>query len=287
MTTAIEDSSRTARPPDAFAFGRNWQRYVDAYLDPERVQIAMRSLNELIEEDLAGRTFVDVGAGSGLFSLCAYRAGAAHVLSFDVDPDSVSCCCELRRREGSPDTWNVCEGSVLDSGFVASLEQADVVYSWGVLHHTGDMYTAIRQAARLVKPGGMFVIAIYNKATRRFLDSDRWLGIKRKYNRSNRVTQMVMEASFMGYWAARQVAARQNPVRVAREYKKNRGMALKTDFVDWLGGYPYEYATADEIVSFCRDDLGLEVVKVLSGPPTGTGNNQFVFRRPASIRDAA
>jgi SAM-dependent methyltransferase len=276
-------------PAGAFAFGRNWQWYVEAYLDPERIAIAMRSLDDLIEENLAGRTLIDIGAGSGLFSLCAYRAGAADVVSIDVDPDSVAACRELRARSGNPSNWTVLEGSVLDADFVGGLVPGDIVYSWGVLHHTGDMYNGIRQAARLVKPGGLFVIAIYNRAIGRFLDSDRWLRIKRRYNQSSRVTQVFMEAAFSCYWTAQQLLARQNPVRVAREYRKNRGMALKTDFVDWLGGYPYEYATADEIVRFCRDDLGLEVVKVLSNPATGIGNNQFVFRHPPDplAREAA
>jgi SAM-dependent methyltransferase len=265
-------------PAGAFAFGRNWLRYVEAYLDPERIAIAMQSLNDLIEEDLAGRTFIDIGAGSGLFSLCAYRAGATGVVSVDVDPDSVAACRELRGRSGNPSNWTILEGSVLDADFVDALAPGDIVYSWGVLHHTGDLYTGIRQAARLVKPGGLLVIAIYNRATGRFLDSDRWWRIKRRYNHSSRAAQGVMEAAFFCYWTAQRLKARQNPVRIAREYKKNRGMALKTDLIDWLGGYPYEYATADEIVRFCRDDLGLEVVKVLSNPPTGIGNNQFVFR---------
>jgi SAM-dependent methyltransferase len=280
------DAPTVKAPADAFAFGRNWQRYVEAYLDPERVEIATRSLNELVEEDLKGRTFIDVGAGSGLFSLCAHRAGARRVVSLDVDPDSVAACRELRRRSGDPATWTVVEGSILDADLVGSLPSGDLVYSWGVLHHTGDMYTAIRQAARLVRPGGLFVIAIYNRATGRFLDSERWLRIKRRYNHSRRPTQVLMEASFTGYWALRQLAARQNPLRTAREYKKNRGMALKTDLVDWLGGYPYEYATSDEIVRFCSDELGFDVVKVLSNPPAGTGNNQFVFRRAESGEDA-
>ena len=273
-------------PADAFAFGRNWQRYLEAYLDPERIDIATRSLNDLIAADLAGRTFVDVGAGSGLFSLCAYRAGAAHVVSFDVDRDAATCCRELRRRSGSPSNWIVLEGSVLDADFVSTLPRGDVVYSWGVLHHTGDMFNGIRQAARLVKPGGLFVIAIYNRATGGILNSDRWLKIKRRYNRSNRPTQILMEVSFTGLWAARQLAARTNPLRTAREYKKNRGMALKTDLVDWLGGYPYEYATADEIVCFCCGELDLEVIKVLS-TEKGTGNNQYVFRRAGSFEKGA
>jgi SAM-dependent methyltransferase len=268
-------------PPGAFAFGKNWQRYVDRYLDPERIAIAAQSMRDLIEEDLEGRTVVDVGAGSGLFSLCAHEAGA-QVVSLDVDPDSVAACRELRRRAGDPDTWTVVEGSILDAELVDRLPAGEIVYSWGVLHHTGDMWTAIEHAARLIEPGGLFVISLYNRATGRLLDSERWLEIKRRYNRSGRPAQRLMEVAHVGHWTWGQVAARKNPLRVARTYKRNRGMALRTDLVDWLGGYPYEYATADEIVGFCRDRLGLQAVKVRANPPTGIGNNEFVFRREAA-----
>jgi 2-polyprenyl-6-hydroxyphenyl methylase/3-demethylubiquinone-9 3-methyltransferase len=268
-----------SRPQDAFAFGQNWQRYVDRYLDPERIAIASESLTDLIGEDLSGKTFVDVGAGSGLFSLCAHHAGAARVISIDVDPDSVESCRMLKERSGNPATWDVIEGSVLDPKLQQLVPPGDVVYSWGVLHHTGDMWTAIRLAAGLVKPSGLFSIAIYNRATDRFLDSERWLRIKRAYNHAPRAGRAGMRWTFLAYWTARQLYARQNPLRIAREYKRSRGMALMTDLVDWLGGYPYEFATADEVVSFCTEHCGLEVVKVLAHTPRDTGNNQFVFRR--------
>jgi SAM-dependent methyltransferase len=276
--STTDTSLTVSRPPDAFAFGRNWQRYVENYLDPERIAIAAKSLDDLVGADLTGKVFLDIGAGSGLFSLCAHRAGAAWVVSLDVDPDSVDSCRELRRRSGDPENWDVLEASILDPNLPAAVPQGDVVYSWGVLHHTGDMYAALRMATGLVKPGGLFAIAIYNRATGRWLDSERWQRIKRRYNHSPRAAQRLMEWTFFTYWCARQLYARQNPVRVAREYKRSRGMALMTDLVDWLGGYPYEFATADKIVAFCRDECGLEVVKVMPIDPRGTGNNQFVFR---------
>jgi SAM-dependent methyltransferase len=270
------------RPSDAFAFGRNWQRYVDRYLDPERVAIASQSLTDLIGEDLRGKTFVDIGAGSGLFSLCAYRAGAARVVSVDVDPDSVGSCRMLKARSGDPETWDVLEGSILDPNLKAVIPKGDVVYSWGVLHHTGDMWRAMQLTADLVADGGLFCIAIYNRATDRWLNSERWLRIKRAYNHSRRPIRAAMRWSFLAYWTARQLYARQNPIRIAREYKRSRGMALMTDLVDWLGGYPYEFATADEVVAFCAEECGLEVVRVLALTPRDTANNQFVFRRPTT-----
>lgn len=271
--------SQPAPPADAFRFGRNWQRYVGTYLDPDRERIAAESLRDLIG-DLRGKTFLDIGCGSGLFSLCAHRAGARQVVSIDVDPDAVAATRELWSRAGGPETWTVLHRSILDPQAVAELAPAQVVYSWGVLHHTGDMYTAIRNAAGLVERGGLFAIAIYNRVSDGPLTSERWLRIKRAYNRAPRPTQLAMEAAYTVYWSLVVLRSGESPLRAAREYRRSRGMALRTDLVDWLGGYPYEFATAEETVGFCERECGLSKLRVLPVPARGTGNNQFVFQSP-------
>src|SRR5271154_68122 len=89
---------------ERFAFGENWRRFLSV-LDESRVASAEDSLRSMLEvSDLRGKTFVDVGCGSGLFSLAARRLGA-RVHSFDYDPQSVACALELRQRyfPGDPD----------------------------------------------------------------------------------------------------------------------------------------------------------------------------------------
>jgi SAM-dependent methyltransferase len=278
MSDPSQKLSRIGPPPDAFHFGRNWQRYIATYLDPQRIAIAKKSLTTFIGEDIEGSVFLDIGSGSGLFSLAAFELGAAQVVSMDVDPDSVAATRQLRERAADPQRWVVLEGSILDPAVVAELPEADIVYSWGVLHHTGDMYTAIRHAAGRVRPGGLFCIAIYNRVTGRFLNSKRWWRIKRRYNHSSRGVQRALEAGMMAYWLASNLKARRNPLRVAREYNE-RGMAMYTDLLDWVGGYPFEYATSDEIVSFCRAECGMDPLKTLQLPSRDTGLNRFLFRR--------
>jgi SAM-dependent methyltransferase len=278
------DSNKVvAAPDDAFRFGENWQRFLATQLTPERERIAAESLKSLLETDLSGRRFLDIGCGSGLFSLSAYRAGAGEVVSIDVDPQSVEATESLRRSLGAPGNWSVVHGSILDDELVASTAPADVVYSWGVLHHTGDMWRAIRNASGLVAPGGMLCIAIYNRVSGRFLDSTKWLAIKRTYNHSSRPVQVGMEALYTGYWAVAEVVRRRrSPLKAAREYKANRGMAVRTDLVDWLGGYPYEFATAEELTRFCEDECGLRRRKLVEVPPRDLGNHELVFVRPAA-----
>ena len=167
-----------------FAFGENWRRYL-AQLSEDKIREAERSLLEMLERsDLGNLGFLDVGSGSGLFSLAARRLGA-RVHSFDFDPVSVACTLELKRRFFEGDLqWTVQEGSILDPEFAKTLGTFDVVYSWGVLHHTGQMWTALAQVADLVAPEGRLFIAVYHDAGR---SSRLWWHVKRLYNRLPRV----------------------------------------------------------------------------------------------------
>jgi 2-polyprenyl-6-hydroxyphenyl methylase/3-demethylubiquinone-9 3-methyltransferase len=262
-----------------FEFGANWRRFL-AVLDESRIEDAQRSLREFLGiDDLRGMSFLDIGSGSGLFSLAARRLGA-RVFSFDYDPESVECTAELRRRYFPDDkNWKVTQGSVLDAGFLRSLGEFDIVYSWGVLHHTGRMWEALENATIPVKPGGSLYIAIYN-FQRPW--TALWGFIKRLYNRSPRLLRpslvlgvmAVLETRSLLFWLV-QLRPTQFFHR-RREYQnKSRGMNRWRDVVDWVGGYPFEAAKPEEIFGFYRKK-GF-VLRALQTCGAGHGCNQFVF----------
>lgn len=260
-----------------FEFGKNWRKFL-ALVDNERIAQAETSLKGSLEVDtLAGRSFLDIGSGSGLLSLAARRLGA-RVTSFDYDPHAVGCTAELRRRYVPEDAkWTIQEGSVLDRTFMTSLGRFDIVYSWGVLHHTGSMWQALDNATLPVAPGGLLFISIYNDQGRA---SHRWRQIKRLYNRLPHALRFLVlwpaAVRLRGPDTIRDIL-HGTPFKSWRQYKRQRGMSAWTDVVDWVGGYPFEVAKPEAIFElYRRKGFVLEKLKTCGG---GLGCNEFVFRR--------
>lgn len=273
------DHQRDVASGTRFAFGANWRQFFNS-VDDHRIGLAEQSLHDILgTDDLSGLRFLDVGSGSGLFSLSARRLGAV-VKSFDFDPESVAVTSKLRGRFLPEDSdWAVEEGSVLDPAYLSSLGQWDIVYSWGVLHHTGAMWEALDNIDRLVVSGGLLVVALYNDQGRM---SAIWLSIKQIYNKlPSPLRWLILGPALVRLWGptcVRDMFSGQ-PFRTWRNYAINsvRGMSPWYDLIDWVGGLPFEVAKPEELLDFYRA-RGFELIR-LRTCAGGIGCNEFVFRK--------
>lgn len=260
-----------------FEFGRNWQNFLGR-LNQERISRAESSLKEMLGcENLAGKSFLDVGSGSGLFSLAARRLGAA-VVSFDYDLESANCTRTLKQRFFPDDKyWRIEHGSALDRDHLQDLGSFDLVYSWGVLHHTGAMWTALENMVPLVKEGGKLFLAIYNDQGKlsRF-----WLAVKKAYNRTYpRLRFLILwpvGLFFVFGFTLKDIIRLRRPRIFSQSYDP-RGMSLWSDIVDWVGGYPFEVASRERIIAFYAERRFTLDRLVSCGRKMGC--NQYVFVR--------
>jgi len=271
------ESEKPSTAESRFRFGQNWRQFLDT-VGERAINEAEASLRAALQvEDLHDKTFLDIGSGSGLFSLAAWRMGAS-VHSIDIDDESVECTRELKRRYAADSArWQVEFGSALDEDFLSSLDHFEVVYSWGVLHHTGEMWHAIDNAIQRVAEKGQLFIAIYNDQGPK---SDRWTKVKRWYNRlPSGLRFVVLIPAFCRIWGPTMIRdlLRLRPMHTWLTYRSNRGMNAWYDFIDWVGGYPFDVAQPEEVFDFCRErGLHLTYLKTCGG---GRACNEFVFVR--------
>jgi len=257
-----------------FEFGKNWQKFLNNHFSNEALSASKSKLLNFLEEDsLTGKMFIDFGSGSGIHSLAALESGADKVISVDYDKKAVECADKLRTNSPYKENWQIQQGSLLDLNFISNLGLFDVVYCWGVAHHTGDMWQALHNISRNVKTGGVLFVAIYNNVEGR-LGSKMWWQIKHFYNHSPFLVKKIMESIYISYNFFILLVHFKNPFVVINSYKAKRGMAWSTDLVDWLGGYPYEYASVKQIFDFYKE-RGFELQNIKT--TNYIGCNQFLF----------
>ncbi len=268
-------------PNKRFAFGANWKKFIEKNFSQEKVNTSKTHLLEFFElENLDGKTFMDIGCGSGLHSFAAFQSGAKSVLSFDYDQNSVNITNYLRvEKAGSPENWSVDQGSVLDTQYINTLEKTDIVYSWGVLHHTGDQWKAIRNAASRVKDGGLFYIALYSADAHENPPPEFWINVKKKYISSSPAKQNMMVA-----WYIWRFQMKYNPLRILYiiylmlKHKEKRGMNYIVDIRDWIGGWPMEFSHDKDVLKFVDKELGFDLEKISQGE----ANTEYGFKKRTS-----
>jgi len=266
-----------------FEFGKNWKNFL-LKLNDERISISKSSLSGMLGDiSLSNRSFLDVGSGSGLSSLASLNLGA-NVTSFDFDDSSVWCTAELKSRYYPNDeNWKVMQGSVLDKDFLDQLGQFDIVHSWGVLHHTGQMWAAIDNCINLVNDDGVIFIAIYNDQG---IKSHFWWMVKWLYNKMPRFLKKpfaYMAGFSLEFLMFLKYTLKLKPMVILApifDYKQSRGMSKLSDIVDWYGGFPYEFSTYDYLIDYIQNK-GFELQN--GKKASSLGCHELVFKKASTI----
>ena len=288
MSTEVQDiTGEVSRADDGavkgtdeslrFGFGRNWADFIAQHFNETRVESSRQHLLKALRaQSLDGLSFLDIGCGSGLHSLAALRSGAAKVTGFDYDPNSVATSLKVREMAaGNDPRWTAEQGSVLDPARMQALPKFDIVYSWGVLHHTGEMWKAMDNAIIPRKPDGVVYIALYSSDQYVEPPAAHWVKVKRAYNQRGALGKRVMEWKHASKLFAGGLRRLEMPWTMVRNYG-TRGMDFWTDIRDWLGGWPIEFASYAEVDAWGRRH-GLEIVSAL----VGEGCTEYILADPA------
>lgn len=267
----MQTHSQEIKQGNRFEFGNNWRDYIST-LTENKINKSKQDLCNLLKiNNLSEKTFLDIGSGSGLSSLVARKLGAK-VTSFDYDPNSVIATQNLKNTFFKNDAlWHITEGSALDQDFLSSLGKFDIVYSWGVLHHTGDMYQAFENIAPLVAEHGMLVLAIYNDQG---WISSYWKKIKQLYCKNKWFRPFIVAWHFP-YPLVASVLLR----LISGRLELNRGMNYWHDYLDWLGGHPFEVASPKNIEKYFKK-YNFDLVN--TNLTKRSGCSEFVFTKKST-----
>jgi SAM-dependent methyltransferase len=274
-----------AKAAEHFAFGKNWASYAAKVTEAELAEAERGLVRLLGPAGLATQRFLDIGCGSGLHAVAALRLGAREVIAVDLDPESVRTSEEVLRRfapEGA--AWRVLAADVFDLT-PGAFGTFDIVYSWGVLHHTGNLERALASAAALVGPNGRLVLALYRRT---WLDAF-WRVEKRWYAHASDKSQARARSVYLALFRLRMAMLGKNFAEYVRTYRSNRGMDYYHDVHDWMGGWPYETIEPGEVARlmapyrFEAEHVPVRPAEKWFRRPVGlfgSGCEEYVYRRP-------
>ncbi len=272
---------------EMFAFGENWESYAEKITE-SKIKMSVNGLYKLVRNEIKGKTFLDIGSGAGIHSLAALLLGAKRVVAVDIDELSVKTTYAVLKKYAPNNNFEVLKLSVFELDPYTH-GHFDIVYSWGVLHHTGNMIKAIKKTSEMVKDGGLFVFALYRRT---WMD---WFWKKEKawYSKASPQAQQMVRNIYILLFKLGLIFTKRNPKSYIENYEKNRGMDFYHDVHDWLGGYPYESISKKE-VQHLMNSLGFVEVRsfVREGKffgrslgLFGSGCDEYVYRKQRRRND--
>jgi SAM-dependent methyltransferase len=164
---AAYDPPVTGQPPDHITHGHRTHHFdparVDRLLSEDRQRMLPAESILRAAGVATGQVVVDLGAGPGFFTLPAARLVGAggHVYAVDVEPSMLDLC---RRRAEEAGLTGIETVHSAETQIPLPDATADRVLIAFVLHEADDVAALLREAARLLRPGGEIAVAEWRKA---------------------------------------------------------------------------------------------------------------------------
>ena len=269
-----------------FSFGSNWNEFIDNSITNKsfdrKLKYCINHLSNTFSKSIDKKIFIDIGCGSGLFSLAAIKLNASKVLSFDFDLNSVNTTNKLLSLKGvDKEKANSLQHDIRNEIILSNYLNAEqskkiqkFIYCAGVVHHTGNVYLSMDNVSKLANnKNDEIFISIYNKIP--VLTFLWWLEKKIYINVGiwRRLALFIWLFAWSSYW----ILKLQNPIKNIQRYGDNdRGMSFLTDAKDWLGGYPYEPLYKEDVIAFFKK-RNFELINFNRGGNWGL--NDYLFKK--------
>ena len=239
--------------------------YKDHWTDyPLELEGVIKHLQHIYPDGLEGKTVLDGGCGSGMVSVAFATLGA------DVTGVDVTRQCVENGRKNAQRFGVECRFIQADLVTLSLDDQFDIIYTWGVLHHTPDAEASFHSLATHLKEDGDIIIAVYLRTPL----SGFWNSIRVFYQRSPSMLKTVTRKTTAALLAGVDMAKR---LVGGRQRYMMRGTSNEEIVNDWFGVPHRTFHSYDEVYKWFEDaGLAYELVDPHTGRFKSTSN--FVVR---------
>jgi ubiquinone/menaquinone biosynthesis C-methylase UbiE len=213
-------------------------------------------------EEVRGKSVLDAGCGTGIFSIVFARNGAGRVTGIDISPGSLETARTLKAKFGLDNAefrlQDMLRLPFADNSF-------DIVWAWGTVHHTTDPFRAISELIRVLRPGGSLFLAVYKRTKVTFIHEI----IRKTLIRTPRRTWTSL-SKLMAFFLSPVVFF------FKKREKSRKGEKLEELILDWYFVPIRHYYTPEEIQDFLKKK-GLEIEKFLPASGRFDSSSNFIF----------
>ena len=254
------------REDNNFSFGKNWLHFIQNNINDSVIESSRIDIIKWF--DVKDKSIIDIGCGSGLSSLIFNNEKAKYIYSFDYDINSVDSTLLLKNKQKIINNdWVIKQGNILDTDYIKSLGKFDIVYSWGVLHHTGDLWKAIKNAIYL--SNDLIMLSLYSNIAN--YDND--FTAKQNYNKFN---ELEKKKNIADYVMTVKQSSKKNEEILNWNTPSKRGMNKYNDIIDWVGGFPYEVCSTKQINQFMEENGFILIQKY---DPVQQACHEWLFKK--------